>query len=101
MSELKRCPFCGGEAEISKHGSIFMTGCKESACTGFASNSISVSELESMNKWNTRYENKCNDCIFTNLSKDPKNESCLVRKVMRLYHFIEDDFGCNKFKRKE
>ena len=58
MSELKRCPFCGGEVRFvktgcssrGKIGHLYCDGCKES----FFKNDIWHTESELYEKWNTR-----------------------------------------------
>ena len=58
MSELKRCPFCGGEVRFvktgcssrGKIGHLYCDGCKES----FFKNDRWHTESELYEKWNTR-----------------------------------------------
>ena len=58
MSELKRCPFCGGEVRFvktgcssrGKIGHLYCDGCKES----FFKNDRWHKESELYEKWNTR-----------------------------------------------
>lgn len=54
MSELKPCPFCGGEAKLYS-GRIKYVFCKE--C--FATNEDVKTESEAIEAWNTRHERTC------------------------------------------
>lgn len=50
MSELKPCPFCGGEASMTGYGGIY-SGC----CNGCSSSgSIEISRLAAAAAWNIR-----------------------------------------------
>lgn len=60
MSELKPCPFCGGEAEIltaeSMHGGN-LYGVMCDCCAGRAD--VYDTEAEAIEAWNTRAERTC------------------------------------------
>lgn len=49
MNELKRCPFCGGEARFATDSKRFIECEKCGASTGYCE-----SEEEAINAWNTR-----------------------------------------------
>lgn len=55
MTELKPCPFCGGEAELYSGGIKYVL-CKECLAT---SNDFKT-EAEAIKAWNTRHERTCN-----------------------------------------
>lgn len=59
MTDLKCCPFCGGEAEVgltNQHDKLFIVGCNTPMCYGninhFTMNF--VSKESAINTWNTR-----------------------------------------------
>lgn len=60
MSELKtlrKCPFCGGEAEVEKSGSgVFDTWYV--TCLSCCASVWENTEAEAVEAWNTRYERK-------------------------------------------
>ena len=61
MSELKRCPFCGGEAEMGRKRSCFdhweqgdfIPRCKDTKCLGRLYRTYKTEE-EAITAWNTR-----------------------------------------------
>lgn len=66
MSELKPCPFCGGEAQVvNRFGDIqhlFYVLCDDCAACG----SLEKNEAEAADAWNTRHVETCtierNEC---------------------------------------
>jgi hypothetical protein len=59
MSELKCCPFCGGEAEVgytNQHDKLFVVGCNTPMCYGNINHftMVFVSEETAIDTWNTR-----------------------------------------------
>lgn len=74
MSELKRCPFCGGEVRFvktgcssrGKIGHLYCDGCKES----FFKNDRWHTESELYEKWNTR---KPLERVIERLEKEKSN----------------------------
>ena len=63
MSELKPCPFCGGEAHTYRNN-LWHVGC-EHAHNGCVTMSAFVTEAEAVEAWNTRAEIvRCRDCKF-------------------------------------
>ena len=58
MDELKRCPFCGGEAEIKEcfftgfHKELFIAKCKNIGCGAIGSEC--VKKETAIEKWNNR-----------------------------------------------
>lgn len=61
MSELKPCPFCGGEAEATRSYGIasgFVFHIVECLCC-WAKTSFCDTEAEAIEAWNTRYERTC------------------------------------------
>ena len=59
MSELKCCPFCGGEAEVgltNQHDKLFVVGCNTPMCYGNINHftMVFVSEETAIETWNTR-----------------------------------------------
>lgn len=69
MIKLKRCPFCGGEAEISvKHDFhwkplYFEPHCKNEYCQGYAGRAYESKKL-AISMWNTRTPEivRCGEC---------------------------------------
>ena len=57
MSELKPCPFCGGEAH-TYHNNLWHVGC-ENALNGCVTMSAFVTEAEAIDAWNARAERTC------------------------------------------
>lgn len=61
MSELKPCPFCGGEAElqddISREDRMFYRAvCSDIECQGHYCNDWSMMQGMAIDRWNTRAE---------------------------------------------
>ena len=59
MSDLKCCPFCGGEAEVgltNQHDKLFIVGCNTPMCYGNINHftMVFVSKESAINTWNTR-----------------------------------------------
>ena len=56
VSEIKLlpCPFCGGEAKLSKSGSYAVVSCLNSSCNGNACCYKYDSPQEAIEHWNTR-----------------------------------------------
>lgn len=52
MIELKPCPFCGGEAEITKWYEGYFVECREQHCGGTIG--AYKTEAEAIEAWNTR-----------------------------------------------
>ena len=60
MSELKPCPFCGGEAEMYKQphvptGTEFIPRCRKSYCAGRLTKKW-LNETAAIEAWNRRAE---------------------------------------------
>ena len=55
--ELKPCPFCGGEAEITKWHEGYFVECKAHHCGGTIG--AYKTEEETIEAWNTRAERTC------------------------------------------
>lgn len=55
--ELKPCPFCGGEAEITKWHEGYFVECREQSCGGTIG--AYKTEEETIEAWNTRAERTC------------------------------------------
>lgn len=53
MSELKSCPFCGGEAELDEYCGRYVVFCKSEKC------SWRDTEAKAIEAWNTRHERTC------------------------------------------
>ena len=60
MPELKPCPFCGGEAELSKSsGGDWIVGCTNGKCLMCPWSFGFKTKKEAIESWNTRaYEEK-------------------------------------------
>ena len=59
MSELKCCPFCGGEAEVgltNQHDKLFVVGCNTPMCYGNINHftMVFVSKETAIDTWNRR-----------------------------------------------
>lgn len=62
MSELKPCPFCGGEAKamLDKCSGVYFIGCSNDKCLGFSAIGWSYeTKYEAISAWNTRAERTC------------------------------------------
>lgn len=64
MSELKPCPFCGGEANTLHRPHVidwrYSVGCNDDECRGFIGLSwLYKTEAEAIAAWNTRAERTC------------------------------------------
>ena len=66
-SELKPCPFCGGEAKLmlDKCSGVYFIGCSNDKCLGFGAIGWSYETAEEAIKaWNTRAERTCKGCVI-------------------------------------
>ena len=55
MAELKRCPFCGGEAGIIKYmDGTYCVECKNDNCNMIAMTVLADTEARAVEIWNTR-----------------------------------------------
>ena len=69
MTKLKRCPFCGGEAEITvgygfnKKPMLYTPHCKNEYCQGYAGRAYESKKL-AISMWNTRTPEivRCGEC---------------------------------------
>ena len=68
MTKLKRCPFCGGEAEIIRYGvnkksMLYIPHCKNEYCQGYAGRAYESEKL-AISMWNTRTPEivRCGEC---------------------------------------
>ena len=66
MSELKPCPFCGGESEVVELESVYLYGfvarCANEDCIIVAETDMCPTEAEAVEAWNTRAERTCETC---------------------------------------
>lgn len=73
MTKLKRCPFCGGEAEITvgygfnKKPVLYTPHCKNEYCQGYAGRAYESKKL-AISMWNTRTPEivRCGECVWFN-----------------------------------
>ena len=56
MTELKPCPFCGGEAEFRKENGRFFVSCENGRCNVIVETMTSASwcEHDAIEAWNRR-----------------------------------------------
>ena len=67
IEELKPCPFCGGDAEITKWHEGYFVECKKQRCGGTIG--AYKAKQKAIEAWNTRAERTCrfestNRCTF-------------------------------------
>ena len=58
MAELKKCPFCGGDAEVVQHNTYkrdWTPRCKQTSCCGRLQKKFAYKEL-AIKFWNRRTE---------------------------------------------
>lgn len=63
MSELKPCPFCGGEAVVT------LAGVSCSRCQGTMVVDLNATEQDAIDAWNTRAERTCEQVDVTEMYK--------------------------------
>jgi len=73
LTELKRCPFCGGNGKITTDGGGFRVCCEK--C--FASAQLSVDQEAATDTWNKRYH----EWISTHDRFPEKGQQCLIYPV--------------------
>ena len=61
MSELKPCPFCGGEAVVT------LAGVSCTKCPGTVVVDFNATDQDAINAWNTRAERTCKQNRLFNL----------------------------------
>lgn len=55
MSEIKRCPFCGGEGEVHEYNSFwYKAGCNNQKCFLYITAQVFNSKEKAVEAWNTR-----------------------------------------------
>lgn len=95
MSELKPCPFCGGEANVIDHhnddGSVSV-GCNNDTCLGFSGLGwLYKTEAEAIAAWNTRAERTCK-IESSYLNDFTSNHECWYEFEMQCgYQFTWDE----------
>ena len=90
MIKLKRCPFCGGEAERSvKHDFhwkplYFEPHCKNEYCQGYAGRAYESKKL-AISMWNTRTPEivRCGECVYWE-PENCRNPNILMRDQQNL-----------------
>ena len=75
-NKLKPCPFCGGDAEITKWHEGYFVECKEQRCGGTIG--AYKTEEKAIEAWNTRVEKTCEGCVHED-SPDPYPCCCCSR----------------------
>ena len=70
MSELKPCPFCGGEAELDEYCGKYVVFCKNASC------SWRKTKAEAIEAWNTRHERTCEFMPYSEKSDDGICSKC-------------------------
>jgi Lar family restriction alleviation protein len=98
MTKLKRCPFCGGEAEIEttdKNGWIFYYAQCNKCNIGTYDSTTNLKEV--IDLWNTRTPEiiRCGECIYWE-PENCRNPNILNRDQQMTY----DDF-CSWGERRE
>lgn len=98
MTKLKRCPFCGGEAEIEttdKNGWIFYYAQCNKCNIGTYDSTTNLKEV--IDLWNTRTPEiiRCGECIYWE-PENCRNPNILMRDQQMTY----DDF-CSWGERRE
>ena len=58
MIKLKRCPFCGGEAKLTKieFFNLFIAECRNGNCEVMPTTCSYNTEIEAIAAWNTRWD---------------------------------------------
>lgn len=101
MTKLKKCPFCGGEAEMRRYGlnkksMLYTPHCKNGYCHGYAGRAYESKKL-AISMWNTRTPEivRCGECIYWE-PENCRNPNILMRDQQMTY----DDF-CSWGERRE
>ena len=69
MSELLKCPFCGGEAKPYNLGKKHLIECDDCKEYGHGAYVVARTEAEAIEAWNTRAERTCKHERMFNLVK--------------------------------
>ncbi len=102
MTKLKRCPFCGGEAEIKVrydiwlHPANFEPHCDTFGCQGSVGFAYGTKEA-AIERWNTRTPEivRCGECVYWE-PENCRNPNILMQDQQMTY----DDF-CSWGERRE
>lgn len=102
MTKLKRCPFCGGEAEIvvgygfNKKPMLYTPHCKNEYCQGYAGRAYESKKL-AISMWNQRTPEivRCGECVYWE-PENCRNPNILMQDQQMTY----DDF-CSWGERRE
>ncbi|WP_148428338.1 Lar family restriction alleviation protein [Eubacterium callanderi] len=102
MTKLKRCPFCGGEAEMNRilnsdgEPEYYISVCKKHDCPGNV-REVYKSEETAIKVWNTRTPEivRCGECVYWE-PENCRNPNILMRDQQMTY----DDF-CSWGERRE
>ena len=92
MAELKKCPFCGGEAELNYYGSesipFYSVSCKECGCN----QETSIHKEAVINAWNIREtEAEIRASVIDEFAE------ALYKKSTDLKYIGSDDYGMLRF----
>jgi len=85
MSELKPCPFCGGEVVIKSHNKP-QFGCKKPLCMGYKFRIFDDSMPQAIKAFNTRNNEALKQELIEAVNKLPPSYH---RSLVQIEHVIE------------
>lgn len=91
MSELLKCPFCGGEAKPYNLGKKHLIECDDCKEYGHGAYVVARTKAEAIEAWNTRYERTCENAY------EYRDSNGVLHRDARIFRCSECGFKADDF----